>query len=76
MAAAHGSGVQFPGDDEIKTGLDFSLLDHVLACLHGAEFAITAEDVPVFVTERFKDAAARKFRGGKVVAHNQEIRWF
>jgi len=56
MTAAHGSGVEFAGDDEEEAVLLLPFFNEMLAWLHGEEFAVAAKDIAVLVTEGFEDA--------------------
>jgi hypothetical protein len=41
--------VELATDDEIQSRLDAAFFDQMTARLHGAEFAVAAEDVTIFI---------------------------
>jgi hypothetical protein len=69
VTAAHGSGVEFTGDDKKEAALLHALLDEVLARLNWQKFTITAEDVTIFIAERFENTLGGQLRSGKRAAH-------
>jgi D-alanyl-D-alanine dipeptidase len=69
MPCTHRGCVELATDDEIEAGLHAAFFDQMAAWLHGAEFAVAAEDIAILITEGFHDTKGWDLGSGEVCAH-------